>query len=361
MVIFELIRIALGKQEQLSRSLSDMEWKHLFVQMKQQSVIGICVYAISKLPKDQLPPEPWLIECKDTAAEIYLTNNIIDSYTAKIWKKLTNDGLECAILKGQGLAPKYGELARFRQSGDIDVWVKGGFDKVNAYVQSTVPSKVTDYHHFHYNIFTKAGVEVELHHRPVLMRNPFDNMRLQRWCDSFGKDTFLQIEKKGFAVPSDDFNRIFLIIHAYKHFIFDGIGIRQLMDCYLFLLNTKPSEDELKTFRSLHLMPFLRAIMWVLAYTFEGAEESNISQEHFPWMICEPDAKEGRFLLSEIMKSGNFAHDDSRYQFTHLPVLRFQIKHGLHMLTHYPSEILWVPLWLIWHQCWKLMKNLSKR
>lgn len=356
-IFFELLRIAIGKQERISRSLTVEEWQTLFAEMKRQSVIGVCVYAISKLPTEQQPPEPLLTGWKDNAAEIYMTNGIMDAYTAKIWKKITRDGLDCAILKGQGLAPAYGELAKYRQSGDIDIWVKGGFEKVNEYVQATLPTKVTDYHHFHYDIFKAAGVEVELHHRPALMRNPFDNMRLQRWCDSFTKETFKQLEGKGFAVPSDDFNRIFLIIHAYKHFIFDGIGIRQVMDCYQFFRTTKPGAEEMKTFKSLHLMSFLRAMMWVFAYVFEGTKEEEIQQSRFPWMVCEPDAKEGRFLLDELMQSGNFAQDDSRYKFQHFSALRFQMKHGFHILTHYPSEILWMPLWLVWHQWWKLSKR----
>lgn len=360
-IIFELIRVALGKQECLSRSLSEVEWQSIYKEIQRQSITGICIYAIDKLPAEQQPPGHLFTKWKDDAAEIYLTNGIMDAYTAKIWKKLTRDGLDCAILKGQGLAPYYGELAKYRQPGDIDVWVKGGFDKVNAYVQSTIPSEVTDYHHFHYHIFDSAGVEVELHHRPVLMRNPFDNMRLQRWCDTFGKESFLLLEDKNFAIPSTGFNRIFLIIHAYKHFIFDGIGIRQVMDCYQLLRNTQPNEDEMQTFRNLHLLPFLRAMMWVFAYIFEGCEENEITKDRFPWMLCEPDAKEGKFLLQEILQSGNFAQNDSRYNFKHLSKLRFQAKHGIHFISHYPSEILWMPLWLPWHQCWKLSKRIANK
>lgn len=358
-IFWELLRIAIGKQERISRSLSENEWKSLFRQIEKQSVIGVCVYAISKLPAEQQPQEEILSAWKDATAEIYLTNGIMDAYTAKIWKKLTHDGLDAAILKGQGLAPYYGELAKYRQPGDIDIWVKGGFDKVNAYVQSTIPSEITDYHHFHYHVFDSAGIEVELHHRPALMRNPFDNMRLQRWCDTFDKSTFLYLDDKRFAIPSIAFNRIFLIIHAYKHFIFDGIGIRQVMDCYQLLRNTHPDKDEMQTFRDLHLLPFLRAMMWVFAYVFEGCQEEEITEDRFPWMLCKPDAKEGRFLLEEIMQSGNFAQDDSRYHFKHFSKIRFQTKHGFHILTHYPSEILWMPLWLVWHQWWKLSKRLK--
>lgn len=48
---------------------------------------------------------------------------------------MNNEGLRCAILKGQGVAALYNsidgewpQLGLYRQSGDIDVWVDGGMD-----------------------------------------------------------------------------------------------------------------------------------------------------------------------------------------------------------------------------------------
>lgn len=357
---FELIRVALGRQSRLSQRLSESEWKGMLKLMRNQSVIGICAYAIDRLPTEQQPSADLLKECRRSAIGISQINHFMDLYSARVWNKLKDDGLDAAILKGQGLAPYYGELASYRQTGDIDVWVKGGFDKVNAYVQSTYPAEVTDYHHFHYPMFRKENIEVELHHRPVLMRNPFDNSRLQHWCEGFGKDTFIYLDEKHFAIPSTDFNRIFLVVHAYKHFIFDGIGIRQVMDCYQLLTHTNPGKNEMQIFRNLHLLPFLRALMWVFAYVFEGVKFSDTSNGGYPWMLCEPDEKEGRFLLEEITQTGNFSKHDSRFHFKHFSKLRFQIHHGIHILTHYPSEILWIPLWLPWHQCWKLSKKLKK-
>lgn len=68
---------------------------------------GICFAGVEKLPKEQRPPEELLFEWYGDVTQIKLQNNIIDHQTAEIWKKLREDGLEAAILKGQGIAALY--------------------------------------------------------------------------------------------------------------------------------------------------------------------------------------------------------------------------------------------------------------
>ncbi|MGN0282193.1 MAG: nucleotidyltransferase family protein [Prevotella sp.] len=176
--------------------------------------------------------------------------------------------------------------------------------------------------------------EVELHHRPTLMRNLFDDKRLQQWCDSFGADTLVMTDK-GFAVPSLDFNRIFILTHIYRHFLFEGIGLRQLMDYYFVLRNVNLNLDGEsylnlnKLLRELRLMRFAAAVMWVLGHVF-GLERE--------YMLCEPDEKEGRFILDEIMQTGNFGQGDRRYK--GYGKMHRMSRHGLHLLMHYPSEVI---------------------
>lgn len=263
---------------------------------------------------------------------------------------LKDAGLVAVVLKGQGIAMEYGSLATLRQSGDIDIWVKGGYRTVCGYVQRTRPSEDVAYHRFHYDLF--ADTEVELHHRPTLMRNLLDDRKLARWYNSFGADSFEYLEDKGFAVSPAAFNRIFILTHIYRHFLFEGIGLRQVMD-YYFVLRTQNDggcqmEDVRKTLRELRLTRFAEAMMWVLHTQF-GLEKE--------FLIVKPDEKEGRFLLKEILQTGNFGQSDERYSFGHFYKLRHHIAHGRHLLLHYPSEVLWTPVWLVYHRMWKWNKK----
>ena len=53
--------------------------------------------------------------------------------------------------------------------------------------------------------------------------------------------------------------------------------------------------------------------------------------------------KEGWFVLSEILKTGNFGSGEKRYNFKRMKTLCRMTVHGAHLLLHYPSEVLWTP------------------
>jgi hypothetical protein len=310
-LFFELIRIAIGNEKGLSKSPSVEEWYGLFDEASNQAIAGVVFEGVQKLPKEQWPPQDLLFEWIGLSEQIRQQNKEVDKQTAEIWGQLKKEELDAAILKGQGIATLYGDLAPYRQSGDIDIWVKGGYKTVCDYVQRTLPTDDLAYHRFHYNYF--EDTEVELHHRPTLMRNLLDDRKLAKWYNSFGADSFVYIEDKGFAVPSLEFNRIFILTHIYRHFLFEGIGLRQVMD-YFFVLRAQNDgrckmDDVGRTLHELRLTQFAEAMMWILHTQF-GLEEK--------YLICGMNEKEGRFVLSEICQTGNFGHSDTRYKYQHL-------------------------------------------
>lgn len=71
-------------------------------------------------------------------------------------------GFESCVLKGQGVAELYGSLAHFRQSGDIDVWVRhSDIGCLLRYMQSCGVKSHATIAHVEGNLF--PDVSVELH------------------------------------------------------------------------------------------------------------------------------------------------------------------------------------------------------
>lgn len=349
-LFFELIQVALGHRDKLSRTPTVVEWNNILDEATRQAVAGICIAGVDNLPKEQMPPKMLLLEWIGLSERIRQQNSLLDKQTSQIWNQLKEDGFEAAILKGQGVAHEYGRLSDLRQSGDIDIWLKGGYQKICDYVQRTHPTTDVAYHRFHYDYFDDT--EVELHHRPTLMRNLFDDRKLARWYNSFEAGSFVYLKDKGFAVPSLEFNRIFILTHIYRHFLFEGIGLRQVMDYYFVLKNCPAEIKEIaeigKSLKSFRMLRFAEAMMWIL-HTQLGLEEK--------YLICGMNEKEGRFVLSEIEQTGNFGYTDSRYTYKYFFKLRRQIVHGAHLLLHYPSEVIWTPIWLVYHMIWKWGKK----
>lgn len=345
-ILFDLIKVALGNGNKLCKIPTVEEWYDIFDEASYQAIVGILLEGVKKLPKEQWPPQDLLLEWIGLSEQIRQQNIVVDMQTSEIWAQLKKDGLDAAVLKGQGIATLYGELAPYRQSGDIDIWIKGGYQIVCDYVQRTHPTDDVAYHRFHYDYFDDT--EVELHHRPTLMRNLLDDGKIARWYDSFGADSFIYLENKGFAVPSLEFNRIFILTHIYRHFLFEGIGLRQVIDYYFVMHNSECTiHNEAELLKQLRLTRFAEAMMWILHTQF-GLEDNKL--------ICDMNEKEGQFVLAEILQTGNFGRGDTRYKYLHLLKLRKLIAHGLHLLQHYPSEVLWTPIWLLYHKIWKWKK-----
>ena len=78
-----------------------------------------------------------------------------------------------------------------------------------------------------------------------------------------------------------------------------------------------------------------------------------------PWLLCEPNEKEGRKLLAEIMQGGNFGQYDTRDAALKKGGM---VKHGIwklkrvmRLVRSYPEEALWEPVFRVWHLGWRMI------
>ena len=172
---FELLRVALGTQKELTSAISLEEWDEIPEIAVKQSVMGLLMSAIEKLPKGQRPPNNILLAIHERVEETEAKNRYMNKLTYATSKRFEVDGFPNCILKGQGIATLYPNPLR-RESGDIDVWLQGDRDKIIEYVRSVGEAHGPSPLHIAFEL--KDGTTVEAHFTPSYYSNPFTDRLL---------------------------------------------------------------------------------------------------------------------------------------------------------------------------------------
>lgn len=347
---FQLLQIAVGKKNGKLIELLDEEWASIYQMALEQGLLGVVFDAVERFGNEGLkPPLDILYQWIGERESIRNQNKVVDQQCGQLNRWFSNREYESCVIKGQGVARLYPNPDA-RQPGDIDIWVNGKRDDiVKRLRENGIGVSYIDYVNCHAAFF--MDTEVEVHFRPTWMFNPFTDRKVQKWIRK-NKDAQManMDENAEFGYPTISFNLVFSLIHIYRHVFFEGIGLRQLMD-YYYILNHSNEEERSEAYailKSFGIGKFAGTVMHVLRRVF------NLDESLF---LCKPNVEEGEFLLSEIMRGGNFGHFDDRniYVSDENRFLRGlnNAKRNMRFLMRYPSEVVWMPLWKTWHWCWR--------
>ena len=352
-MFFELLQISVGKREALSRVPSAEEWNNLYVLSKEHALRGVIYTAVEKLPQEQRPDMDLMLKWYGVAKKESDRCRRAYRNCVAMSRDLTRNGKRHAILKGQGMALLY-QQPFARACGDIDVWLEGSrMDIVDFMSRRTEVKKIT-YHHCEAHL--ASDDEVEIHFVPSWMYSYRLNRRLQHYFAQVQKEDFAckvsSPEGSGdFYVATMNFNRVFILVHIYRHFIQEGVGFRQLMDYYYVLrqgCSAAEREETMATLRALKMSHFAAGMMYVLQEVFCLEDE---------FLLTTPEPTLGKFLLSEITRSGNFGRADERMQqkgkVSHWSLFVKQAQRDVRFLRYFPEEILMMPFFKIWHYGWR--------
>lgn len=232
-------------------------------------------------------------------------NRIVNGQCVTLQKDLNTEGLRSCILKGQGVACYYSKnICQLRQPGDIDIWVDGTWQQVMTLVAKRTPNKEFDLKHAHYNVFKDTPVEV--HWVPSTTSNYILDRKLKRF---YRQQSVVQFDHKVTLDENDKitaadpfFDSIHLLLHILGHYLYEGVGLRQVMDYYYTVRHAdvqQRKEEIIAYYKDFGLYGFSKSVMWVLKEVFHLEDE---------YLLTEPDEERGRCLLDEIMKEGNMGH-----------------------------------------------------
>jgi hypothetical protein len=409
-LFFELLQVAIGNRQALTSRPTDEEWEFLYDECDKHALLGIAFAGVERLPKEQYPPFDVLAEWVHDAQVAKENNEKRSKECVDVCNLLKENGIASCIIKGQSNIINYQSdstdgLGMLRTCGDIDLWclpdnnvriAKGIADVVEftrkyrlEHNQPDIPWHRVLY--YHVEMDWDSGIEVELHYRPSYLNCFWRNARLQKWFEN-NRQFGINYSPEGFPIPTNSFNAVYQLLHVYKHLFEQGIGLRQILDYYFVLKalsqetplvplrrgkmrppespcvggevkddilggrtgaqTSPPMQGDLEgLIRSFGMKKFASAMMYVLRTVFAMPDK---------YLICKPNEEEGKFLLSEIMQAGNFGKYDERIKRVEGSYLKVQCnhalekwKHNLRLIGHYPEEVLWEPVFRVYHWVWR--------
>ena len=375
-IFFDFLRFCIGSVKEIPDSLKEADWKELYAIAQKQALLGVLFHGIRRLPKELAPEQKLLMQWMVMAEQIRKQNIRLFQDSVKVSKNFENKGFANCILKGQGNALLYPD-PYMRTPGDIDIYLSGGRRKIMKYVDQVCPNQVMRYHHVDFPVMKTA---IEVHFTPSYMFCPIHNRRMQKWFEEvMGEQCNHRLSlPDGYGeihVPQVSFNVIYILSHLYRHIFTEGIGLRQLQDYYFVLVKwhtdltnltdsnkSLPQMTQINTdldalrhkLKYLGLWKFAQAVMFVMKEVFGLSEDR---------MIAPMDEKEGRFLLEEIMRGGNFGQYDDRMgskvgESKIHRYFRMNLR-NLRFVKHYPTEALSEPLFRTWFAVWKKIRGIK--
>ena len=367
-ILMELLGAGAGTKERFCAKPADAQWRWLHAEAVRQSVVGVAfagldhVQAASQGADDPgnttdiiaKPPTDLLMRWAMEEQRLRALNAKFDAEARRLTELFESLGLYSVILKGQGNAMLYPEAAP-RTPGDIDIFVEGGKCEVLKVLrreglldEHDTPS----YHHAHMKM-GKSGIIIEVHYRPSSgLSTPWRNCRFQRILNEEIKKS--QMTDKGFRVPTATFNLLMQLAHIQRHFIYSGIGMRQIID-FCYVLENAHNDDVERCRRLLSgfgMKRVAQAVMWIasekLGFTFSS---------HF----ANPSQRWGEMLLAHIVNDGNFGQfaESEGYIFVHRIAVEQLRK--LRLMPMCPSEVVWGELRYITEVLRTMPERISKR
>lgn len=352
----QLVRFSMGIDAEPPQGVSDGEWEKIYSLVSAHSLLGICSTGIERMDDSLRPPTKLTRRWAMDTLKIEKTGRLLCRRCVELDETLRRAGTRGCILKGQGAALYYPSPLR-RQCGDIDVWVPLSHTELTGKVLASFPAAAPRYHHV--DVAMYPDVSVEFHYRPSWASSPWGDAALQAWFRENAEEQFshrveLPDGNGEISVPTTKFNMVYMMLHISHHLFDEGIGLRQLMDYYYVMERfsreaTEAERREVVTaIESVGLASFAHALMCVMRKVFH-ADGSML--------IFEPSEELGRFVLREVMRSGNFgmsSDDIDRSNGKSANYFLTKMRYKLHFFRQFPRETFWNLDFWIYQRLWRM-------
>lgn len=347
-LFFALIRCSVGTADKLPYAPSKEEWMEIYSISKEQTVSGIILDAIAKLPDEQKPHFELRMQWIAMQKSIEKLNMAMNNVVAEIFEELHKKGVEAYLLKGQGVAQYY-DNPLHRVCGDIDLYFKNedDFEKAIGFFVDNNCSIENNYEELHVETVFK-GIKIELHKKCAF----FYTQRLQENLNRITaaligcNNTSFTINNTCITTLPPVLNALQLLSHMLRHIILSGLGMRQICDWVLFMQKYQDIFDKsifLKYLEELELVGIYKAIT-AIAIDYMG-----MPQDFALYEINDKDRKTARKVLELVMMYGNFGHYGEHTHLTsnlnYIKAYIWKVKNCARFHSMAKSETWSYPMW----------------
>ena len=316
-LFFELLQVALGQLDCLSRGPLPGEWYELYHIAQQQGLVGICYKGVERLFEFGLrAPQDLCIDWMADTESIRETQELIDRRCQKLMEKLAERKIRSSAMSALAIRQcKVEGLQHSSQLAAIDVFVDCSMERAIKFARQTGQENIP---HNYTSLVLKQwdDMSANLHYRVFSARNPFVNHRMQKWFSQH-KELMFQYDME-VAIPSMTMNAICMVQELQQRLLNGELRMRHFVDCFFVINELRGLFDAFRedtspetVFKMIGLDRFAAGVMWILH------EATALSNEY---MLCPPNEEEGRFILQEVMA---------------------EKRHPLRLWFHYPMEMIW--------------------
>lgn len=183
----DFLRYSLHDDADVPETIGNIDWDGLLDFGKRQSIRGVLLHGIQKLPTSA--PHPTFPQLKLWLQQrIGIKTANIQTYrdAVTITRRFRKEtGCDSVVMKGQANALRYPD-PYIREPGDIDLWTTATARQVIRWAHSHDPKGSVEYHHVDLNVLPTP---VEIHYVPSFMGNLFYEWRMRRWFKKKSPDS----------------------------------------------------------------------------------------------------------------------------------------------------------------------------
>ena len=208
------------------------DWELFYFLSQKQGVVAIVFDKIKEIHKEFAPPKTITMRWISHALSIEEQMKKKEAVAVAFAEKLSEKGIQTVVLKGLAYASYYPNPYH-RESGDLDCYLMGKKD-IGDKVTVEIGGKMEEAGYKHSHLYYK-GLTIENHKFLTSFDNTKLGIRTEQLLQELISEECRPIGDTKLQNPSADFNALFLIKHAQRHFIKEGICVRHLLDWAFFL------------------------------------------------------------------------------------------------------------------------------